>query len=71
MSNRNKDEDKNKINVNIIYFIILIILLILLIIVSFKTGERIYKLITTDLEDKDTILQTDVAEWRFNVRVEY
>ncbi len=58
-------------NKDIIYISILIVFLILLIIISFETGKMIYKLTNTNLGDKSTVLKSDIAEWKFNVRVEF
>lgn len=63
---------KSKISkLNIIYLIFLIIILIFAMLLSLKTGMQLYYLINTNLNDKDTPVKSDVADWKFEVRIEY
>jgi hypothetical protein len=56
---------------NNLYLVFLIILLILIFIISFKTGENIYYLTHTNLNEESTNTYTGVAGWGFEVRIEY
>ena len=60
---------KSRYALKIIYLIILIILLILAFGICFKTGENLYKLVNTDMKNKNTQTETGVADWSFRVRI--
>jgi len=63
---------KTKIKVlNKIYFLFLIFVLILSISISFKSGERVYYLVNTNLDDETTAVNTGVADWKIEVTIEY
>ena len=62
---------KKTILFNNIYAIFLIIILIISIMLSFKTGMQMYYLMSTDLNDKDIPAEGKVAEWKFDVKIEY
>lgn len=65
-------EKKKKIKLlNNIYMIFLIIILIITLILSFRTGMQMYYLMSTDLNDKDIPAKGTVAEWKFEVKIEY
>lgn len=53
-----------------IYLIILILLLILIFITSFKSGEKIYYLLNKNTNETP-VITSDIAEWKFKVRIEY
>lgn len=57
--------------VNKIYLIFLIIILIIVMLFSFRTGMHLYYLINTNLNDKDTPVNSEVADWNFEVTIEY
>lgn len=57
--------------VNKIYLIFLIIILIIAMSFSFKTGMQLYYLINTNLNDKDTPVNSEIAGWNFEVTIEY
>lgn len=56
---------------NNLYLTFLIILLIISFIISFKTGEGIYYLFNTNLDDKISNTNSEIAIWEFKVRIEY
>ena len=56
---------------NNMYLVFLIFVLILAFLISFKTGENLYYLINTNSEEKDTITSSSIADWSFDVRIEY
>ena len=56
---------------NNLYLSILIVLLIISFIVSFKTGNMIYYLLNTNLNDTFEESNTEIATWGFSVRIEY
>lgn len=63
---------KSKIKIlNNIYLIFLIIVLIVAILLSFKTGMQLYYLLNTDLNNKDTPIKSSVADFNFEVTIEY
>jgi multisubunit Na+/H+ antiporter MnhB subunit len=64
------EKEKIKKKVNRIYLIILILVLLISCIVSFKTGENLYRH-TSTLSNKNTVSNTYVASWNFDVRIEY
>lgn len=69
-----KEEKKKKTKmrlINKIYMIFLIIALIIAIIVSFRTGIKAYYLVNTNLNDKDIPIKSEVAEFNFEVTIEY
>ncbi len=69
-----KEEKKKKTKmrlINKIYMIFLIIVLIIAIIVSFRTGIKAYYLVNTNLNDKDIPIKSEVAEFNFEVTIEY
>ena len=70
-SSEQEGEKNEFIKLKTLYLIVLIILLIFTFIFSFKTGERLYYLVNTDLDKEDSDLKTDVATWNFEVRIEY
>ena len=57
--------------VNKIYLVFLIIILIIIMIVSFKTGNQMYYLINTSLNKQNTNVDSDIADWKFQVTIEY
>ena len=69
MEQLKKVKNNRKNGLKIIYLIIVIILLILSIIISFKTGEGLYKLINTNTNSKSTETETGIADWSFIVKV--
>lgn len=63
---------KSKIKIlNNIYLIFLMIVLIVAILLSFKTGMQLYYLLNTDLNNKDTPIKSSVADFNFEVTIEY
>ena len=63
---------KEKIKkLNNLYLIFLIIVMIIGIVFSFRTGMKVYYLINTNLNDKDVPVEADIADWNFDVRIEY
>jgi hypothetical protein len=56
---------------NNLYLFFLIIILLLIFTISFKTGENIYYLFHTNLNDKISDGNTKIANWSFEVRIEY
>lgn len=64
--------EKNKLIIlNKIYLVFLIIVWILIFVFSFKTGTQMYYLVNTNLNDKNTPINSDVASWKFEVLIEY
>ena len=53
-----------------IYLVILILLLILTFITSFKSGEKIYYFLNKN-NNEIPIITSNIAEWKFNDRIEY
>ncbi len=67
-----KEKKKSKIELlNKIYIIFLIIVLIITILISVRTGMQMYYLINTNLNDKDVPTKSNVADWKFEVVIEY
>lgn len=56
---------------NRMYLIFLIIILIIVFVCSFRVGSKIYHLINTNLDDKNTPVKSDVADWNIKVTIEY
>ena len=40
-------------------------------IISFKTGKQMYYLINTNLDNQNTDIDSDIANWKFQVTIEY
>lgn len=57
--------------VNKIYLVLLIFILIIIMIISFKTGKQMYYLINTNLDNQNTDVDSDIANWKFQVTIEY
>lgn len=57
--------------VNKIYLVLLIFILIIIMIISFKTGKQMYYLINTNLDNQNTDIDSDIANWKFQVTIEY
>ena len=69
---KEKKKKKSKIELlNKIYMIFLIIVLIIAILISFRTGMQMYYLVNTNLNNKDVPTKSDVADWNFEVVIEY
>lgn len=63
---------KTKIRLlNKVYIIFLIIVLIIAIILSFRTGMQMYYLVNTNFNDKNMPTNSEVADWNFEVTIEY
>lgn len=61
----------NSKKLNNLYLSILIFFLIISFIISFKTGNKIYYLLNTNLNDNFGKSNTEIATWGFSVRIEY
>ena len=61
----------NSKKLNNLYLSILIFFLIISFIISFKTGNKIYYLLNTNLSDNFGKSNTEIATWGFSVRIEY
>ena len=67
-----KKMKKSKVKIlNNIYMCFLIIVIIIIVILSFKTGMQMYYLINTNLDDKDVPGNSEIADWNFEVTIEY
>lgn len=64
-------QDSKRKKINHLYLVFLMIILIIAILLSFRTGMSMYYLVNTNLNDKDTPGNGDVATWNFEVRIEY
>ena len=64
--------EKSRIKLlNKIYLIFLIFVLIIIVVFSFKSGKQMFYLVNTNLNDKDTPVKTDIANWKIEVSIEY
>lgn len=63
---------KNNIKIiNKTYLVFLIFVIILMIVLSFITGNQMYYLINTNLKDTNNPVKSKIANWRFEVFIEY
>lgn len=51
--------------------LILIILLLLIIITGFKTGQKFYEIKNTNLNAVNTSVNSNIAKWKFKVKIIY
>ena len=67
-----KKMEKNRKNVlNKIYLIFLVFILIITLIFSFQSGKQMYYLINTNLNAEKTPVKSEIADWKFQVIIEY
>lgn len=55
----------------IIKIIVLIILILLVIITGFKTGQKFYEIKNTNFNAVNTSINSNIAKWRFKVKIIY
>lgn len=55
---------------NNFYLIFLICIIIISIVISFRTGSKMYYLVNTNLNDKDTPINSEIAFWKFEVTIQ-